>query len=200
MCRRSPAVGEHRGAPGERLLGRGGEGRQAPPGGPPARPRGLGPDPGLPGLHGEPPAGAGPARGPLLGRPPGSPSPASARCDLCPGLRPRGDRGSRTRTRPGLREQGRGLGRPGRPPQPANHVSSSRKGATVSPPPAASGVVTLYIDHLCDVLSINTYCLKKMQEKMENKEKEKKPPTLFSRFVALKIKQHTTFFAQNRGR
>ncbi|XP_053753894.1 lysine-specific demethylase 4B isoform X3 [Panthera pardus] len=57
------------GTSGEHLLGRGGEGRQAPAGGHPTRPRGLRTEPGLPSVHGEPLAGAVPARGPLLGQP-----------------------------------------------------------------------------------------------------------------------------------
>ena len=65
----SPVVGQHRGPTGERLLWRGGEGRQAPSGGHPSRRRGLRAEPGLPGLHGEPAAGAVLARSPLLGPP-----------------------------------------------------------------------------------------------------------------------------------
>lgn len=64
-----PTVGQHRGSAGERLLRRGGEGRQAPAGGHPARLRGLGAESRLPGLHGEPPAGAVPAQSPLLRQP-----------------------------------------------------------------------------------------------------------------------------------
>ena len=65
----SPAVAQHGGTSGEHLLGRGGEGRQAPASGHPTRPRGLRTEPGLPSVHGEPLAGAVPARGPLLGQP-----------------------------------------------------------------------------------------------------------------------------------
>lgn len=90
----SPAVGQHRGPTGKRLLGRGGEGRQAPAGGHPSRRRGLGAEPGLPGLHGEPPAGSVPARSLLLGQPaaqrPPRPSKAGAAgpgvCLLCESL------------------------------------------------------------------------------------------------------------------
>lgn len=71
----SSAVAQHGGAAGKCLLGRGGEGRQAPTGGHPARLRRLGAEPRLPGLHGEPPAGTVPSRSPLLGHwPPGHPS------------------------------------------------------------------------------------------------------------------------------
>lgn len=74
-----PAVSQHRGAAGQRLLRRGGEGRQAPAGGRPACRRGRGAEPGLPGLRGEPPAGPVPAWGPLLGqRPPATPRPSKA--------------------------------------------------------------------------------------------------------------------------
>lgn len=65
----SPVVGQHRGPAGERLLRRGGEGRQAPSGGHSSRRRGLRAEPGLPSLHGEPAAGAVLARSPLLGPP-----------------------------------------------------------------------------------------------------------------------------------
>lgn len=91
-----PAVTEHRGTPGQRLLRRGGEGRQAPAGGRPTCHRGRGAEPGLPGLRGEPPAGPVPAWGPLLGqRPPGRPlaqqgrrwrALAAACCEFCPCL------------------------------------------------------------------------------------------------------------------
>lgn len=65
----SPVVGQHRSPAGECLLRRGGEGRQAPSGGHPSRRRGLRAEPGLPGLHGEPAAGAVLARSALLGPP-----------------------------------------------------------------------------------------------------------------------------------
>lgn len=156
-----PAVTEHRGTPGQRLLRRGGEGRQAPAGGRPTCHRGRGAEPGLPGLRGEPPAGPVPAWGPLLGqRPPGRPlaqqgrrwrALAAACCEFCPCLpgpqRPPpcsvGTGASRTPARgPRLREQGHaGSGGPAGarasrlpPLRPVNHVrSSSRKGATALP-------------------------------------------------------------------
>lgn len=65
----SPTVSQHRGSAGKRLPWRGGEGRQAPASGHCACCRGLGAEPRLPGLHGEPSAGPVPAQSPLLGQP-----------------------------------------------------------------------------------------------------------------------------------
>lgn len=54
----------------------------------------------------------------------------------------------------------------------------------------------MYIHHLCEALSRNTYCLKKIRGKNGKQRKgKKKSLKLFSRFVALKTKQKTqTFF------
>ena len=70
-----PTVSQHWGTAGKCLLRRGGEGRQAPTGGYPTHRRGLGAEPRLPGLHGEPPAGAVPAQSPVLRQPVSCPAP-----------------------------------------------------------------------------------------------------------------------------
>lgn len=157
----SPAVAQHGGTSGEHLLGGGGEGRQAPAGGHPARPRGLRAEPGLPSVHGEPAAGAVPARGPLLGQPaarwPPRPSKAGGggpwrvlAVDSCPRLPPRSPRGAAR-----LRVATGASGTPARGPDSGSRATRALGGAR----PGTRATPTTQIRKPCKLFSKRCYCI-----------------------------------------